>query len=72
MIDRFANGSSANDYAKTGDPDAARHWPNLEEYGFPQNNIGNLSYDYRTQGTHDIGDWKKFWGVVTFKVSRAM
>ncbi len=63
LVDRFANGSDENDYYQKGDPDAARHWPNTEEYGFPGDNIGNLSYDYAKFGQpKELVEWKKFWG----------
>lgn len=63
LVDRFANGISDNDYANSGDPDAARHWPNTSAYGFPGNKVGNLSYDYAGLGEpNDLVNWKKFWG----------
>jgi len=63
MIDRFKDGYSGNNYVNGNDPDAARHWPNTAEYGYPGNNIGQLSYNYKANGKPTNPDnWKKFWG----------
>ncbi len=62
-LDRFEDGTTANNYVNNNDPDAARHWPNTAQFGYPGNNVRQLSYDRANNGTPSDPDmWKKFWG----------